>query len=132
MFLKEVYRPFIYLVLKSTKNSSLKIERKNMRTFHVQLLFQAVTEGYSNHRVQIKIHMHGVLLIFFKRCREKLSFCNLILGEQRWKHVAQQIFPTHRTIYFTVTENKFDVWKYIFSRTQAAYICSNSTLITVE
>ena len=28
-----------------------------MRSFHVQLLFQAVTEGYSNHRVEIKIHM---------------------------------------------------------------------------
>ena len=31
------------------KNSSAKTKCKNMRTFHVQLLFQAVTESYSNH-----------------------------------------------------------------------------------
>ena len=31
------------------KNSSAKTKCENMRTFHVQLLFQAVTESYSNH-----------------------------------------------------------------------------------
>ena len=37
---------FIDDVLKSGKNSLVKTKRGNMRTFHVQLLFQAVSESY--------------------------------------------------------------------------------------
>ena len=36
-------------VLKSMKNSSVKIKRKNLRKFHVQLLLQETTESYSIH-----------------------------------------------------------------------------------
>ena len=42
-----------------------------------------------------------VRLIFLKCFCENLSFCNLMLGEKKkWKYVAQQIPPTHRTINF--------------------------------
>ena len=40
-------------------------------------------------------------LTFFKHRHKKLSFCNLVLGEQGWNYVAQQIFLAHRTIYFS-------------------------------
>ena len=40
ILLMEVILPVIHCVLKSTKNSSLKIKQKDMRTFHVQLQFK--------------------------------------------------------------------------------------------
>ena len=46
---KKVELPFKDYILKSTKNSLLKIKWKDMRTFHVQVLFQAATENYSIH-----------------------------------------------------------------------------------
>ena len=36
-------------VLKSTKNFSVKNERRNVRDFHVHFLFQVVIENYSIH-----------------------------------------------------------------------------------
>ena len=30
-----------------------------------------------------------------------ISFCNLLLGEQGWKSVAQQIVPADRAIFFS-------------------------------
>ena len=41
--------------LKSTKNPTRKIKQKNMRTFHVQLLFQTATEMHLTHSVITKV-----------------------------------------------------------------------------
>ena len=65
----------------SERRYALEIERK----------FVKRTCAQTTHRVQ---------LIFWKQRREKLSFRHLKLGEYRWKHVFQQIFPAHRTVYF--------------------------------
>ena len=63
ILLKEVKLPFINHVLKSTKNSSVKTKRNNMRTLHVQLLFQAVTKNYSIQRTASK-NTHTILAPF--------------------------------------------------------------------
>ena len=52
---------------------------------------------------------------------ENLSFCNLMLGEQRWKHIAQQIFSG--------TENKFIVWNYCFLGPTSIYLFEFSNII---
>ena len=40
---------FVNHVLKSMRNSSVRAKVKNMRTLHIQLLFQSATESYSIH-----------------------------------------------------------------------------------
>ena len=62
ILLKEMKLPFINHVLKSTKNSSVKTKRNN-RTLHVQLLFQAVTKNYSIQRTASK-NTHTILAPF--------------------------------------------------------------------
>ena len=58
-----------------------------------------------------------VWLIFWKCCRENLSFHNLMLGKWGWKHVAQQLnFPSPKNIYPTVTENECIIWNLLFLR----------------
>ena len=47
------------------------------------------------------VYMLRVRLVFLKCYRENLSFRNFKLGEKRHKHIAQQIFPDHRTMYFS-------------------------------
>ena len=68
------------------------------------ITFQKVKTDYSKVRV-----------IFSKCRRENLSICNLMLVEERWKHIAQQIFPVHTTIYFSqlLKTNLFN-WYYHF------------------
>ena len=44
--------------------------------------------------------LNRVRLIFLKLCRENISFFSLMFGELELNHVAQQISPAHRTIYF--------------------------------
>ena len=72
------------------------------------LFFHHSTSFKSRH-----IDRHMVRLIFLKHCREKLSFRNLIFGEEGWKHLDLLIFPTHMKIYFSVTESTFIVWNYV-------------------
>ena len=65
-----------------------------------------------------------VQLIFVKRCCEKISFRN---------HVAQQIFPDHRTIQYIFQLLKTNLLsETIYCQTQSAFICLNSAIITVE
>ena len=59
--LGRIIAPFIDYLLKSTKNFSVKTKMKNTTNFLFQLLFQAVTEGYSNHRIANK-NAHVILL----------------------------------------------------------------------
>ena len=49
-------------------------------------------------------------------------FYNPILHQQGWKLVAQQIVPTHKVIYFSVTESKFIVCIYSFSGPSSIYL----------
>ena len=52
-----------------------------------------------------------------------------MLGEWRWKHIAQQIFPVHiGQLFFTVTENKFNVWNYRFSGPNSIYLFKFSNI----
>ena len=59
--LGRIIAPFKDRLLKSTKNFSVKTKLKHTRTFLFQLLFQAVTEAYSNHRVANN-NAHAILV----------------------------------------------------------------------
>ena len=55
-----------------------------------------------------------------------------MLGESGWKHVAQQIFLAHKTIYFSQLLRTNLLPKTIVSKVQPAFICMNSAMKTVE
>ena len=69
--------------------------------------------------------------IFLKYCCENLSFHNI--SDQRRKHILiQQIFPADRTIYFSQLLETNLLPKTTISKTQLTFICSNSTILTVQ
>ena len=77
---------------------------------------------------QLRQNMIKVRLIFLKCYCEKLSFCNLMLGEKEWKYVAQQISLAHRTINFSVTEEIYCL-RLTVSQAQPTFIWFDSTII---
>ena len=69
--------------------------------------------------------------MFLKCGHEKLFVCNLMFGKDG-NMVAQQIFQTHRTIYFSKLLKADLFSETIVSQTQPAFVCSDSAIITVE
>ena len=80
--------------------------------------------------VCLPILLNRVRLNFLNSCCENWS--NLMLGESGWKHVAQQIFLAHKTIYFSQLLRTNLLPKTIVSKVQPAFICMNSAMKTVE
>ena len=72
------------------------------------------------------------LLIFLKCCPQNLSFRNLMLGEYRWKHIVQEIFQAHKTRYFSQLLKTDLLLEATISQAQAAFICLNSSISTIE
>ena len=75
---------------------------------------------------------YRVQLIFLKCCSEKLSFRNLIWVNKDENMIPQQISLIHRTMYFSQLLKTNFFSETIYSQTQPAFICSNSTIITIE
>ena len=89
----------------------------------VSELTQLKVLQYSSHSCDIVwvLWCIRVRLIFLKYCREDLSFHNL--SDQRGKHIlVQQIFPAHRTIYFSQLLETFIAWNCCFSDSTGIYL----------
>ena len=70
----------------------------------------------------------SVRAIFWKHFGENVSFHNPMVEDENMKtcsHVAQQIFPTHKTKYFpNLMRTNLQI--------QPAFICLNSAIITAQ
>ena len=77
----------------------------------------------------LMILLSRVWLIFWKHCHENLSFRKHMLEGKGWKHLFQQIFLAHRTIYSPQLLKTNLLSETIVSEPQLAFIYSNSAII---
>ena len=95
------------------------------------LFIRVVTWWWNDMRIHYLPQFWGVCrvrAIFWKHSGENVSFHNLMVEDEIMKtrnHLAQQIFPTHKTKY-SPNLMKANL------QTQPAFICLNSAIIIVQ